>query len=64
MSNHFPLEAKVTWYNWQIYHNFYKGDNFCNILFVFLHTKFVLKGVYSKKKEFCYQRGANSFYSE
>ena len=34
-----------------LYH-FYKGDNFCDFLFVFLYTKPVLKGVYSKRKEF------------
>ena len=28
---------------------FYKGDKFCDALFAFLHTKSLLKRVYSKK---------------
>ena len=31
---------------------FYKGDNFYALLFVFLHTKRLLKRGYSKRKEF------------
>ena len=30
----------------------YRGDNICNLLFAFLHTKPLLKGVFSKRKEF------------
>ena len=31
---------------------FFKGDNFHDFLFAFLHSKPLLKGVYSKKEEF------------
>ena len=31
---------------------FYKGHNFCNFMFAFLHTKSLLKEVYTKKKTF------------
>ena len=31
---------------------FNKGDNFCHVLFAFLHTNSLLKRVYSKRKEF------------
>ena len=29
-----------------------RGDNFCDFLFAFLHIESLLKGVYSKRKEF------------
>ena len=34
----------------EIFHHFYKGDNFCDFLFASLCTNTFLKGVYSKKK--------------
>ena len=30
----------------------FKGDNICNLMFAFLHTKSLLKWVYSKREEF------------
>ena len=44
------VEFKGNRYAWKIFcHFFYKGDNFCDFLFVFLHTQ---KSISSKKKEF------------
>ena len=43
---------KKTGYTWQRTHIFYKGHNFCNLLFAFLCTNLLLKRVYSKWKEF------------
>ena len=31
---------------------FHKGDNLCDFMFAILHTKFLVKRVYSKKKAF------------
>ena len=39
---------------------FDKGDNFCNFLFAFLHTKPFWKGVYSKRSEFA-SKGSKFF---
>ena len=54
----------------------YKGHNFCDFLFPFLHIKLLLKGVYSERKAFApkgskcfpfridpFQNGANNFES-
>ena len=38
---------------------FHKGDNFCDFMFVFVHTRSVLKEIYSKRKEFF--QGSKSF---
>ena len=40
-----------------------KEDNFCDFLFAFLHTKSLLKGAYSKRKNLLL-KGANSFLLE
>ena len=39
---------------------FYKGDNFHDFLFAFLHIKSLLKGIYFKRKEFA-PRGSKFF---
>ena len=39
---------------------FYTGDNFCNFLFEFHNTKYLWKGVYSKRKEFA-SKGSKFF---
>ena len=38
---------------------FHKGDNFCDFMFVFVHTRSLLKEIYSKRKEFF--QGSKSF---
>ena len=36
------------WIYLVIFYHFYKGDSFCDFLFVFLYIKPLLKGIYSK----------------
>ena len=43
---------KGTEYIWQIFHHFYKGDNFCDFMFAFLHITPHLNRAYFKRKEF------------
>lgn len=36
---------------WILCH-FYSGDNFCDFIFAILYTRFLLKDIFSRKKEF------------
>ena len=60
--SHPSLEIKGTWYTYIyiiythiiiiFFSNFYKGNNCSDFLLVFLHTKRLWKGVFSKREEF------------
>ena len=47
----YSIIFKRTGYTWFISAILYKRENLCDLLFAFLYTKLLLKGVYSKMKD-------------
>ena len=39
-----------------VFRHYYKGENFCDFLFAFMHTKPFVKVIYSKGTEFAPKR--------
>ena len=55
------LKIYATWYTWQICLPLYMGDNFCDFLFAFLQTKFLLKTMTLLQWQNLLLTGANAF---
>ena len=50
-SRSYIFHVYLSRYLWELdIHHFYKGDNFCNFMFVVLFIKSLFKGVYFKRK--------------